>query len=92
MTLAIIGVIYGAIVAIGQTDMMRLIAYTSISHFGFIIAGIFVMTTQGQRVDAVHAQPRPVHGGGVPDRRFLDSAARQPIDRRLRRCPYRCPA
>jgi NADH-quinone oxidoreductase subunit M len=48
VTLAIIGVIYGAIVAIGQTDMMRLIAYTSISHFGFIIAGIFVMTTQGQ--------------------------------------------
>jgi NADH-quinone oxidoreductase subunit M len=48
VTLAIIGVIYGAIVAIGQADMMRLIAYTSISHFGFIIAGIFVMTTQGQ--------------------------------------------
>ena len=48
VTLAIIAVIYGAIVAIGQTDMMRLIAYTSISHFGFIIAGIFVMTTQGQ--------------------------------------------
>ncbi|ORW94478.1 NADH:ubiquinone oxidoreductase subunit M [Mycobacterium sp. IEC1808] len=48
VTLAIIGVIYGAIVAIGQTDMMRLIAYTSISHFGFIIAGIFVMTSQGQ--------------------------------------------
>ena len=46
--LAIVGVIYGAIVAIGQFDIMRLIAYTSISHFGFIIAGIFVMTTQGQ--------------------------------------------
>lgn len=48
VTLAIIGVIYGAVVAIGQTDMMRLISYTSISHFGFIIAGIFVMTSQGQ--------------------------------------------
>jgi len=48
VVLAVIGVIYGAIVAIGQTDMMRLIAYTSISHFGFIILGIFVMTTQGQ--------------------------------------------
>ncbi|HVR00435.1 MAG TPA: NADH-quinone oxidoreductase subunit M, partial [Mycobacterium sp.] len=46
--LAIVGVIYGAVVAIGQFDIMRLIAYTSISHFGFIIAGIFVMTTQGQ--------------------------------------------
>ena len=48
VTLGIIGVIYGAIVAIGQTDIMRLIAYTSISHFGFIIVGIFVMTSQGQ--------------------------------------------
>ena len=36
------------VVAIGQTDVMRLIAYTSISHFGFIILGIFVMTSQGQ--------------------------------------------
>ncbi len=43
-----IGILYGAVVAIGQTDVMRLIAYTSISHFGFIILGIFVMTTQGQ--------------------------------------------
>ncbi|MBB2993564.1 NADH-quinone oxidoreductase subunit M [Mycolicibacterium iranicum] len=48
ITLAVIGIIYGAVVAIGQTDVMRLIAYTSISHFGFIILGIFVMTTQGQ--------------------------------------------
>jgi NADH-quinone oxidoreductase subunit M len=48
VVLAVIGVIYGAIVAIGQTDIMRLIAYTSISHFGFIILGIFVMTSQGQ--------------------------------------------
>ena len=48
ITLAVIGIVYGAILAIGQTDVMRLIAYTSISHFGFIILGIFVMTTQGQ--------------------------------------------
>jgi NADH-quinone oxidoreductase subunit M len=48
ITLAVIGIIYGAVVAIGQTDVMRLISYTSISHFGFIILGIFVMTSQGQ--------------------------------------------
>jgi NADH-quinone oxidoreductase subunit M len=48
VVLAVIGVVYGAIVAIGQADIMRLIAYTSISHFGFIILGIFVMTSQGQ--------------------------------------------
>ena len=48
ITLAVIGIVYGAILAIGQTDVMRLISYTSISHFGFIILGIFVMTSQGQ--------------------------------------------
>jgi NADH-quinone oxidoreductase subunit M len=48
IALAVVGIVYGAILAIGQTDVMRLIAYTSISHFGFIILGIFVMTSQGQ--------------------------------------------
>ena len=48
ITLAVIGIIYGAVLAIGQTDIMRLISYTSISHFGFIILGIFAMTSQGQ--------------------------------------------
>jgi NADH-quinone oxidoreductase subunit M len=48
ITLAVIGIIYGAVMAIGQTDVMALIAYSSISHFGFIILGIFVMTSQGQ--------------------------------------------
>ena len=48
MALAVIAIIYGAIVAIGQTDVIRLIAYTSISHFGFIVLGIFAMTSQGQ--------------------------------------------
>jgi NADH-quinone oxidoreductase subunit M len=46
--LSVIAVIYGALLAIGQTDMMRLIAYTSVSHFGFITLGIFALTTQGQ--------------------------------------------
>ncbi len=48
IALAVVGILYGALVAIGQTDLMRLIAYTSVSHFGFIIMGIFAMTTQGQ--------------------------------------------
>ncbi len=47
VTLAVISVIYGAIVAIGQQDLKRLIGYTSISHFGFIVLGVFVMTSQG---------------------------------------------
>ncbi|GAB3071890.1 MULTISPECIES: NADH-quinone oxidoreductase subunit M [unclassified Phycicoccus] len=45
LTLAVISIMYGALLAIGQTDVMRLIAYTSVSHFGFIVLGIFALTT-----------------------------------------------
>jgi len=48
LTLAVISILYGAIVAIGQTSIKRLIGYTSVSHFGFIVLGIFAFTTQGQ--------------------------------------------
>src|SRR5579859_5735610 len=48
LALAVIGILYAAIVAIGQADLKRLIAYTSVSHFGFIALGIFAMTSQGQ--------------------------------------------
>jgi len=47
ITLAVISVLYGAIVAIGQAGLKRLMGYISISHFGLIVLGIFVMTTQG---------------------------------------------
>jgi NADH-quinone oxidoreductase subunit M len=48
LVLAVISIIYGAFLAIGAKDIKRLIAYTSISHFGFITMGIFAMTSQGQ--------------------------------------------
>jgi NADH-quinone oxidoreductase subunit M len=47
LVLAVISILYGAIVAIGQKSMKRLIGYTSISHFGFIVLGIFALTSQG---------------------------------------------
>ncbi len=47
LILAVISILYGAFLAIGARDIKRLIAYTSISHFGFITMGIFAMTTQG---------------------------------------------
>ena len=47
VTLALISIVYGALVAIGQDDMLRLIGLTSLSHFGFIVLGIFVFTSQG---------------------------------------------
>ena len=47
LVLAVISIVYGAVLAIGQRDLKRLIAFTSISHFGFITMGIFAMTSQG---------------------------------------------
>jgi NADH-quinone oxidoreductase subunit M len=48
IALSVIGILYGAIVAIGQKDLKRLVAYTSVSHMGLITLGIFAMTSQGQ--------------------------------------------
>ena len=47
IALSVISIIYGAFMAIGQRDIKGLIAFTSISHFGFITMGIFAMTSQG---------------------------------------------
>ncbi|MEU5871571.1 NADH-quinone oxidoreductase subunit M [Glycomyces sp. NPDC047369] len=44
--MSVIGVLYAAFVAIGQTDLKRLVAYTSIAHFGFIGLGIFAFTSE----------------------------------------------
>ena len=41
LVLAVIGIIYGAILAFGQSDLKRLVAYTSVSHMGFVLLGIF---------------------------------------------------
>jgi len=48
IALAVIGILYPAIVAIGQADLKRLVAYVSVSGMGLITLGIFVMTSQGQ--------------------------------------------
>ncbi|HUR08531.1 MAG TPA: NADH-quinone oxidoreductase subunit M, partial [Nonomuraea sp.] len=46
LVLAVIGVLYAALVAMGQSDMKRLVSYTSIAHFGFIALGIFAFSTE----------------------------------------------
>ncbi|MGV8847584.1 NADH-quinone oxidoreductase subunit M [Tessaracoccus sp.] len=43
---AIVSVVYGAFMAMGSRDLMRFVSYTSVSHFGFMVFGIFAMTTQ----------------------------------------------
>jgi NADH-quinone oxidoreductase subunit M len=45
--LAIIGIIYGALVAMVQPDLKKLVAYSSVAHLGFCVLGIFVLNTQG---------------------------------------------
>ena len=47
ITLAIIGIIYGAIVSFAQTDVKKLVAYSSVSHLGFVMLGIFALNQQG---------------------------------------------
>ncbi|HYI61054.1 MAG TPA: NADH-quinone oxidoreductase subunit M [Acidimicrobiales bacterium] len=47
VTLGVIGILYGAIVATMQKDLKRLVAYSSVAHLGFIVLGTFAMTTQG---------------------------------------------
>jgi NADH-quinone oxidoreductase subunit M len=47
LTLGVIGIIYGALVAMVQPDMKKLVAYSSVSHLGFVMLGIFAMNNQG---------------------------------------------
>jgi NADH-quinone oxidoreductase subunit M len=46
LVLAVIGILYAALLAMGQSDLKRLVSYTSIAHFGFIALGIFAFTTE----------------------------------------------
>jgi NADH-quinone oxidoreductase subunit M len=48
-SLAVVGIIYGALVAMVQPDMKRLVAYSSVSHLGFVVLGIFSFTDQGMQ-------------------------------------------
>ena len=54
VVLAVISIIYGALLAIGQRDLLRLIGYSSISHFGFIVLGIYAFTPQGESGAALY--------------------------------------
>jgi NADH-quinone oxidoreductase subunit M len=46
LALALVGIVYAALLAVGQNDLKRLVAYTSVAHFGFIGIGVFAFTTQ----------------------------------------------
>ena len=48
-TLAVIGIIYGALVSMVQPDLKKLVAYSSVSHLGFVVLGIFALTEEGMQ-------------------------------------------
>lgn len=54
VTLAVISIVYGGVMALAQTDLLRLIAYASISHFGFIVLGVFARTEQSTAGSALY--------------------------------------
>ncbi len=72
ITLAIIGIIYGALVAMVQPNLKKLVAYSSVSHLGFVVLGIFSFTHGGRgRRGVPDAEPRrldrrAVHAGRHP--------------------------
>ncbi len=68
--LAVIGIIYGAIVSYAQRDMKKLVAYSSVSHLGFVMLGIFALNLQGLSGAVIsNGQSRLEHRRAVPHRR-----------------------
>ena len=69
-TLAVIGIVYGALVAMVQPDMKKLVAYSSVSHLGFVVLGLCALTVNGVHGAVVpDAEPRHQHGRALPHRR-----------------------
>ena len=69
--LSIIAVIYTSLVALAQSDMKKLIAYSSVAHMGFVTIGIFTMTEQGI-AGAMFQMTRPEHLVGSVQECFYD--------------------
>jgi len=63
--LAVIGIIYGALVAMVQPDMKKLVAYSSVSHLGFVVLGICAMNTQGVQGAIYQMLAHGVSTGGL---------------------------
>jgi NADH-quinone oxidoreductase subunit M len=63
--LAVVGIIYGALVAMVQPDMKKLVAYSSVSHLGFVVLGIASMTVQGVQGAVYQMLAHGVSTGGL---------------------------
>ena len=85
LTLAVIGILYGAVVACAQRDLKRLLAYSSLAQIGFIALGTFALNSQGaERRRAPDGQPRPGHRHPVHPGRLDLRAAPDLADRSLK--------
>ncbi|MBI5100458.1 MAG: NADH-quinone oxidoreductase subunit M [Nitrospirae bacterium] len=65
MTLSVIAIIYGGIICLAQTDLKRLIAYSSVSHMGFVTLGIFALNTQGMEGGILQMLNHGIVTGGL---------------------------
>ena len=81
-----IGIIYGALCCLAQTDMKRLIAFSSVAHMGFVMLGIATLTTlRPQRRRLRHGRPRPHHRHALLPRRLGEGALPHARDQAARR-------
>jgi len=65
LTLSIIGVVYGAMVSLVQKDMKKLVAYSSVSHLGFCMAGMFALTNAGIKGSVMQMLNHGISTGGL---------------------------
>jgi len=65
LTLAVVGIIYGAIAATMQTDLKRLVAYSSVAHLGFIVLGTFAFTSQSMSGGVIQSVNHGVSTGAL---------------------------
>jgi NADH-quinone oxidoreductase subunit M len=63
--LGVVGIVYGALVAMVQPDMKKLVAYSSVSHLGFVVLGIAAMNTQGVQGAVYQMLNHGVSTGGL---------------------------
>ncbi|HOT35193.1 MAG TPA: NADH-quinone oxidoreductase subunit M [Candidatus Latescibacteria bacterium] len=64
-TLAVVGIVYGALVSLVQEDLKRLVAYSSVSHMGFILLGVFSFTQEGMTGGIVQMVNHGISTGGL---------------------------
>src|SRR3989442_3654455 len=64
-TLAVVGIVYGALVAMVQPDLKKLVAYSSVSHLGFVVLGIAALNTQGVQGAVYQMLNHGVSTGGL---------------------------